>query len=176
VIEYVKGRLEVVDGDGLVVEAAGIGLRVRVHDPERFRNLLGTPVSVPVLLDIQARSVRLIGFKTVEERSQFETLLKIPGVGAGTALKLLPVYAALMAPNAQMPIVAGIGPAMRTKIARWLARHGGTPATASIEAELRAVLEGLGLSPAEAKARAARVAAKAAGADLEALVRLAVKH
>lgn len=175
-IEYLKGRLESVDADGLVIDAAGLGLRVRVHDPERFRSQEGTVVILPVILDIQARAVRLFGFKSSEEREQFEVLHAIPGVGAGTALKLLPAYAALTAKDAHLPAIAGIGPAMRAKISRWLVRHGGASASAPIEAELRSALEGLGLSPAEARTRAARVAAKAAGADLAALVRMAVKH
>jgi len=175
-IEYLKGRLESVDADGLVLDAGGLGLRVRVHEPERFRAQRGTVIVLPVMLDIQARAVRLFGFKTIEERTRFGVLHAIPGVGAGTALKLLPAYGALTSKDAHLPAIAGIGPAMRAKISRWLARHGGAAASLPIEAELRSALEGLGLSPAEARTRAARVAAKAAGADLAALVRMAVKR
>ena len=175
-IESVRGRVTTVDADGLVFEAAGLGLRVKVHDPERFRRFAGKEMTLPVHLDIQARSVRLFGFLTPEERGQFERLIAIPGVGAGTALKLLPAYAALTGTHAHLPAIPGIGPSMRTKIARWLARKGGAPAADPVEVELRSALEGLGLSPAEAKRRAAKVAARAEGASLEALVRMAVKH
>ncbi len=176
-IEYVTGTLVSADDDGVVLEAAGLGLRLRVHEPARFRAMIGTRVTLPVRLDIQARAVRLVGFRDAAERAKFDRLHAIPGVGAVTALRLLPAYDELTGAAKSLPAIPGVGPAMRAKIARWLARTGGAPvAPASVETELRTALEALGLSPAEAKTRAARVVAKAGNADLEALVRMAVRR
>ena len=175
-IEYLRGKLVRVDPNGLVVEAAGLGLVVRVDAPARFAVQVGKIITLPAWLDIHSRGVRLYGFISAEERARFEKLLGIPGVGAGTALKLLPAFAALTAREAHLPEIPGIGPAKRARIARWLAKGSNPPAQAPVEAELRMALEGLGLTPAEARTRATRVAAKAAGASLETLVRMAVKH
>ena len=164
----------------LVVEAGGLGLRLRVADEKPFLRLIGRRVSLPAWLEFSPRRLALYGFADTAERDRFTALLGIPGVGAATALKLLPSWDALTrAPGAEVPEISGIGPAKRARIARWLARReGGTPgptgAPSPLVREVASALVGLGIPVGEARERAARALERHPRAALEELVRRAV--
>ena len=179
-VEFVKGRLVRAAGGVVVVEAGGLGLRLRVHDEKRFLRFVGRRVSLPAWLAFSPRRLELYGFADAGERDRFTALLGIPGVGAATALKLLPAWDALVAAKgAEVPDLPGIGPAKRARIARWLARReGGKRGPAghpSPEArDIAGALVGLGIAPVEARDRAARVLERHPQAPLEDLIRRAV--
>lgn len=174
-LEFVTGRVVSADAGSVVVDAGGLGLRLRVHDGARFRRLVGRRVTLPAWIDLHPRRVVLFGFPDAAERTRFAALVGIPGVGAVTALKLLPAWDALTRPRGgAVPDLPGVGPATRAKIARWLARDG-RPAAATAEArDVASALAGLGLPAAEARDRAARVVARHPDAPLDELVRRAV--
>ena len=177
-VEYLRGRIVRLGEGHVVLEAGGgLGLRLRVHDPGRFRRLMGRFVLLPAWLEFSPRRLELYGFIDSRERMRFAALLGIPGIGPATALKLLPAWDALAGrgQGGAVPDVAGVGPAKRDRIARWLARRGGVkPAGASRNAaEVVRALRALGMGAAEARLRAARALERSPGGSVEALVRIA---
>jgi Holliday junction DNA helicase RuvA len=173
VIEHLAGRLLAWRPDSLLVEVGGVGLRVRVSDGRRFAKRAGRRITLPVWLELHPRRAALFGFLDAEERSRFVSLVAIPGIGSATALKLLPHYAALAA-GAAVPDVPGLGPARRARLARALRRGAAPTDGGAVVRDVARALRALGLSSAEARARAAEAAARRPGAPLEALIRAAV--
>lgn len=172
-IEHVRGRLLRAAGGCLVVEAGGLGLRLRVASVAPFLPRLGREVTVAAVLEVSRAGARLYGFGDAAERDRFAALTALPGIGPATALKLLPEVERLKAdPAAPLPELKGFGPAKRARVVAWLKRRGGDAAPAA--RDLFSALRALGLSPADARARAARATAAHPGAPLEELVRRAV--
>lgn len=178
-VEYLRGRVVGAGASWIVLEAGGVGMRVRVHAPARFARLKGREVLLPVWLEFSPRRLALYGFLDAAERGRFETLVAIPGIGPATALKLLPAWDALSAQRAShVPVVPGVGPAKTARIAKWLARRGGIRPedAAKRDPEVIRALRVLGLSAVEARERARKASARAPGASVEELVRLATSR
>jgi Holliday junction DNA helicase RuvA len=176
VVEYLRGRVTAVGDGHVVVEAGGVGFRLRVHDAARFRRFTGRDTVIPAWLQFTPRRVELFGFLDEVERGRFEVLVGIPGIGPATALRLLPAWDALAGGlGAVMPEIPGVGPGKRARIGKWLARRAGVmPGKAATNlSELVRALRGLGMTAAEARERGTRAAARAPGATLEALLKLA---
>ncbi|MEK7477331.1 MAG: OB-fold domain-containing protein [Candidatus Coatesbacteria bacterium] len=178
-VEFLRGRIVGTGAGWIVFDTGGVGLRVRVHEPARFRRLAGREIRLPVWLEVSPRRLELFGFLDDTERERFEVLIVIPGIGPVTALKLLPAWDTLANPSqARVPEIPGVGPAKTARIAKWLARRAGVrPAVAAKgEAELVKALRALGLPAAEAKERAVQAVAKAPAGTLEEWVRLATSR
>jgi len=176
VIEHVRGRLLAVEDGAIVLEAGGLGLRLRVASAAPFAGRVGRTLLVPAWLEVHRRGAALFGFADAAERGRFAGLIALPGIGAATALRLLAVYDRLLAdPDAPLPELRGVGPAKRARVARWLRREPPAPAAAPAPAELVQALRALGLSAAQARTRAAAAAARHPAAPLEQLVRAALR-
>lgn len=181
-IEFLRGRVVRTEPDAVIIDCGGLGLRARVRDGERFRTLVGRDTELPAFLAFRPRGADLFAFVTAEERAKFVELIAIPGVGATTALRLLPHHAALTAgPDAAVPEIPGVGVAIRAKVASWVRRRSGsTPAARrAAAAEVRpliAALRALGMSAAEAKARAGDALARRPTATIDEWIRLAVER
>ncbi len=178
-IEFLRGRVVRADDDAVIVDCGGLGLRARVRDGKRFAGLVGRDAELPAWLAFRPRGADLFAFIDAAERNQFVELIAIPGVGATTALRLLPHHAALTSADATVPEIPGVGPAIRAKVARWVRRRmaapkGGTRPSAGDLRPLVAALRALGMPAAEAKARAESALAHRPGAPVEDLIRLAV--
>jgi len=176
VVEYLRGRVTRLGDGHIVFDAGGLGLRLRVHDSGRFRRLTGRTVVLPAWLDFSPRRIELYGFLDEEERKRFATLAGIPGIGPATALKLIPAWDALAGrKGGAVPDIQGVGPAKRSRIAKWLARRGGMKPADAVrgEAEVVGALRALGMGAAEARLRAARAVARSPGGSIEALIRIA---
>ena len=177
-LEYLKGRLKQVGRGEVVLEVGGAEILIRIPTSSRYAKRLGQLVTVYTVLDIQVRRWTVYGFGSPKERKSFEELWKIPGIGAATALKLLPHRNALRDGRpAVLPELPGVGPAKRKRLLRWFRRgQGEEGANHEAVRELRAALKALGLHPKEAQAQAVRTLARNPGVSLEQLVRLAVKR
>lgn len=105
VIAAVQGTLEE-RGPGYVVVAVG-GLSLRVFTPSSTLTQLGpigSPVRLLTYLLVREDALALYGFATAEERSLFEQLLTVSGVGPRGALALL---SAMEVETLRRAIVAG---------------------------------------------------------------------
>ncbi|MBI2865934.1 MAG: Holliday junction branch migration protein RuvA [Chloroflexi bacterium] len=89
-IAGLKGRLEAVGGDGVVLQVGGFSLRVQVPAPTlSVLGPAGSEVRLHIHLYLREEVVALYGFATQEELAVFERLLTVPRMGPRLALALL---------------------------------------------------------------------------------------
>lgn len=89
-VSSVRGTLESVGPDWADVDIGGVTLRVSIPD-STLRSIGAAGGQVRLLTSLQVRedSLTLFGFRTEEERSVFEALITINGVGPRLALGVL---------------------------------------------------------------------------------------
>jgi Holliday junction DNA helicase RuvA len=90
VIAKLKGRLDSLDEDGLIVDVGGVGYLVAAS-ARTLRGLPGIGEAVSLHIETQVRedAIRLFGFLTQGERDWFRLLQGVQGVGAKVALGIL---------------------------------------------------------------------------------------
>lgn len=86
--DYIKGKIKKVSKNKILIEKAGFGFSVIVPDSEKFSE----KDTVYTVLKIKEEEIKLIGFKTIEEREIFNTLLQIHGVGEKHAISILSTF------------------------------------------------------------------------------------
>ncbi|HHS97759.1 MAG TPA: Holliday junction branch migration protein RuvA [Chloroflexi bacterium] len=163
-IDRLSGTVAAVGPDHLVVMVGGVGLRVSVPTPVLEQVQPGRPVELLTHLHMRENEISLYGFLTEEERSLFELLLGVSGVGPKVALATLSTVspdalrqAVLREEPGILSRVPGIGP----KTARAIIFHlkdrlvpTGTetaPLLTDEDAEVIAALTALGFSLVEAQ-------------------------
>jgi Holliday junction DNA helicase RuvA len=201
-IGKLKGVVDSVEADHVVLDVAGVGYEV--HCPGRVLAHLpraGAPATLVIETHVREDAIRLYGFATPAERAWFRLLTTVQGVGAKVALSILGVLSAddLSAAIALQDKVAltrapGVGRRLAERLVTELkdaagdlvlpAALGGAvssiSAPAADPAGADAVSALVNLGYAEAQARGAVAAARAGGdgADMPAatLIRLALKE
>ncbi|NJN67318.1 MAG: Holliday junction branch migration protein RuvA, partial [Chloroflexaceae bacterium] len=89
-IASLRGILQAIGPDHLVVETGGIGVLVYVPRPVvRGAGTTGEEVFLQTRLVVREDSLTLYGFATPQQRAFFDTLRGITGVGPKVALNLL---------------------------------------------------------------------------------------
>jgi holliday junction DNA helicase RuvA len=92
VIARIRGRPVAHDAEGLVVEVAGVGYRV-LATPSVIRKADGADeVVVETHLHVREDALQLFGFADADERTLFEQLLSVSGVGPKAALAIVSGY------------------------------------------------------------------------------------
>lgn len=89
-IAYLRGRLESVAQDHVILDVGGVGYRVFIPQSTRA-NLpaAGRDCRLHTHLHVREDSWQLFGFATVEEHHLFELMLTVNGVGPKLALSVL---------------------------------------------------------------------------------------
>ena len=88
-ISFLRGRIDSVNKETVVIDVNNIGYRVYVSRPASY--LEGTEIKL-LTYNVQKQDESyLVGFPTQEEKNLFLTLIKISGIGAKTALAMLSV-------------------------------------------------------------------------------------
>ena len=89
-IAYVKGILEEVSPDYIVVEADGVGYEILVGNYliSRLPDI-HEEVQIITYMDVKEDSMRLFGFLSTQEKTLFKQLLSVSGVGPKGALSIL---------------------------------------------------------------------------------------
>lgn len=166
-IANLKGRIEAIRKDHLVVSVGGVGFKVYV--PTSFlENLggIGRQVELFTHLHVRENELALYGFNSEDERALFELLLSVSGVGPKVAMSLLSAMSpdslrlAIAQGNAEaLTRVPGIGPKMARKIVFHLKDKvavelgpEAVPLLTEADAEVIAALTSLGYSVVEAQA------------------------
>jgi Holliday junction DNA helicase RuvA len=165
-IAHIRGAVESIGKDQLVIDVGGIGLRVFVPAPVRDAASIGRLIDLHTHLHIRESDWQLFGFSSQEELNMFELLLGVSGVGPRMALAVLAaappdqLRAAIAHEQSEvLTRVPGIGP----KTAKAIVFHlkdkvGVATATAEVayltdaDTEVIAALTGLGYSLVEAQA------------------------
>lgn len=91
-ISYIKGTLEAVEEDMIIVETGGIGYGIRVPLSllEELPSL-GSPVIVHTYFQVREDSMTLYGFLNRQDREMFKQLISVNGIGPRGALGILSV-------------------------------------------------------------------------------------
>lgn len=91
---YIKGRLDILNGDCAVIDAGGVGYMIYVSTPthEKLAPLLGKTAQLYTYLNVREDAMELYGFYAEEERECFIKLLSVSGVGPKAALSILSLY------------------------------------------------------------------------------------
>jgi holliday junction DNA helicase RuvA len=86
--DYIKGTVEFVGPHYIVIDNGGIGYRIMTPNPFVF-SIKNEPIKVFTYHYVREDLIALYGFKTQEEKSLFEKLLNVTGIGPKGALAIL---------------------------------------------------------------------------------------
>lgn len=87
--QYIKGVLKEVTPQYITLETNGIGHLINVPNPFRFEAAVDSEMTIFVDLIVREDSHTLYGFKDMEEKSLFQSLLKVTGIGPKSAMAIL---------------------------------------------------------------------------------------
>jgi len=188
VIASLRGCVEQVAENSVVVEVGGVGLLVAVPAPLAARLQPGQPVALFTRLIVREDALALYGFESPDQRGFFDLLLSVSGVGPKMAMSLLSHFSIEtlhLAVGANQPErLAGI-PGVGRKTAEKIVFHLKDKVTAVGEAgpsgwgegdtDIIAALSALGYTVVEAQS-ALQSLPRDAPADLESRLRLALQY
>jgi Holliday junction DNA helicase RuvA len=166
-IASLYGTLEAITEDFLVVQVGGVGLQVYV--PATLHKSLGgigSQVALHTYLVVRENALALYGFAEEEERTLFEMLLGVPGIGPRMALAVLSTLSMELISNAiardepeVLTRVPGVGKKTAQKLVFELKGRlapemlpAGLAAISDVDTEVIAALTALGYSIVEAQA------------------------
>jgi Holliday junction DNA helicase RuvA len=186
-IASVKGEVLEKGDNYLVVLVGGLGLRVATPAAVANGYEIGEHAQLFTHLVVREDNLSLYGFDSAEQRSLFQNLITVDGVGPRTALAVLStlsvdmIYQAVLGEQAAIfSQVPGIGSKTAQKIVLYLhdklkpLEAGLLGAARDVNRELMDALAGLGYSVIEAQT-AIQALPKDAPEDLEERLRLALK-
>ncbi|MGC8633573.1 MAG: Holliday junction branch migration protein RuvA [Candidatus Limnocylindrales bacterium] len=194
-IAALRGTVDAVFADSLILEVGGVGYRVFAGPGTLAAARPGEPLKLHthhlVREDLQA----LYGFRSIEELGFFTLLLTVTGVGPRVALAIVssrPVadlqLAVMQGDEAVLTGVSGVGKRLAARIVLELREKVAAASVAAAvpgrasqagagESEVAAALQALGYSAAEARDGARGAAADMpAGAPLEEWVKAALRR
>jgi len=188
-IARLRGTVESIDKDSLIVGVGGVGFHVRAS--AAARELAGRSRSVDLFTHMHVREneIALYGFASEDELALFELLLGVSGIGPRVALSILagaPPERLRQAIAAEEIDVLTRVPGVGAKTAKAVILHlkdkiGAAPgmpwpaAFADDDVEIVGALTALGYSIAEAQAAVASVP-RGSGASVEERLRLALAY
>ncbi len=193
-IASVQGTVRRAGLDSVVIEVGGVGMLVHTTPATAASMRTGSRASLSTTLVVREESLTLYGFLDDDERTIFETVQTVSGVGPRLALAMLSVHspdavrlAVSTADVSALTKVPGIGRKGAERIVLELrdrigipagsAQVSDQPATAAWQGQVREALVGLGWSVRQADDALEAVAPRAAdGANVSALLRAALQE
>lgn len=189
-IASVSGKLLRMGDNWVIVDVGGVGLRI--HVPSSVFDVagrIGQPVDLVTHLVVREDSLTLYGFASEEEKSIFELLLGVSGIGPRLALAIVNTLAPHVLANAiqqedpeMIARVPGVGKKTAQKIVlelkgKLVAEHlpAGLAAVSSQDTDVIEALTAMGFSLVEAQA-ALQAIPRDAPPDVEERVRLALAY
>ncbi|MGZ5432051.1 MAG: Holliday junction branch migration protein RuvA [Thermoanaerobaculia bacterium] len=88
-IGYLEGTLKTLDATRAVVLAGGVGYEVHISLSTYYRLEGKRDVAMEIYTHVREDALALYGFASVEEKSAFEKLISISGIGPTLAQKIL---------------------------------------------------------------------------------------
>ncbi len=188
-IDVVTGQIAAIHNTHIVVMVGGVGLRVLV--PKTVFDAIdgrGQTVTLYTHLAVREDDLALYGFVDPDERSLFETLMKVSGVGPRLALAVIGTltiehlnHAVAHEEPDILTRVPGVGKKLAQKLVfelkdKLAIDHAtGLTAISDIDTDVLATLTALGYSVVEAQA-ALQAIPRDAPQDVEERVRLALQY
>ncbi|WP_075982428.1 Holliday junction branch migration protein RuvA [Bacillus massilinigeriensis] len=87
--EFIKGKVEYIGPEYIVIENQGIGFQIATPNPFFFSGKIGNEVIVYTYHYVREDVMALYGFQTREEKLLFTKLLNVSGIGPKGALAIL---------------------------------------------------------------------------------------
>ncbi|HEY3111235.1 MAG TPA: Holliday junction branch migration protein RuvA [Chloroflexota bacterium] len=122
-IAFVRGVVASRDGEGVVIDVGGVGLRVEAPTSTLRRFAPGDVAMLHTHLHVREEILALYGFATEEERGLFELLITVNGVGPKMARGVLSALSAEQLRGAisrgndsMLTVVPGIGKRLAQRI------------------------------------------------------------
>jgi len=196
-IGHLRGTVLEKHPNQVIVEAAGVGYEVQI--PISTYTALpesGTAVSLRIYTHVREDAIALFGFSTAEEKSLFERLISVSGIGPKLAITVLSglaapdLIAAIRANDlARLVRIPGVGKKtaerivleLRDKLAavdatgKPVATAQSGPALSAIESDVFSALTNLGCSRAAAEEAVRKAKQRGAPEDFESFFRAAME-
>lgn len=187
-IGYLNGTLAAADGEGCIIDVAGVGYRLACSGTT-LAGLSGVGEEARLFTHLHVREdvLALYGFGSEAERAMFEALIGVSGIGPKVALQLCSAFApdafrrALVTDDVDaICSVPGIGKKTAGRVVLELKEKLDLPDLAVVGTrrdtltQARSALENLGYSPGEVRAALGELQPDEDG-SVEALVRSALK-
>lgn len=190
-IASIRGVIQSIGTDHLIVETGGVGFLIYAPRPTlAAAGAVGSDILLYTILIVREDALTLYGFSDHAQRSLFDQLIGVSGVGPKMALSLLssgtPDEVRSMIAGGDLTRLArvpGIGKKtaerivleLRGKIDLRQLASAGSPSTSAIDRELSDILVSLGYSAVEAAAAIASLPSDAPP-TLEERLRLALRY
>jgi holliday junction DNA helicase RuvA len=87
--EFIKGTIDFVCPEYIVIENSGIGYQILTPNPFSFSSLQGDTVKIYTYQHVREDLIAIFGFQSLEERTLFKKLLSVSGIGPKGALAIL---------------------------------------------------------------------------------------
>ncbi|MCJ7839917.1 Holliday junction branch migration protein RuvA [Lederbergia sp. NSJ-179] len=87
--EYIKGRIEQIGPEYVVLDNHGIGYQILTPNPFVFSSKKGLETIIYTYQHVREDLIALYGFATFEEKLMFKKLLNVSGIGPKGALAIL---------------------------------------------------------------------------------------
>ncbi|WP_141433648.1 Holliday junction branch migration protein RuvA [Bacillus sp. 03113] len=87
--EFIKGKLDYVCPEYIVLENAGIGYQIATPNPFAYSQQLKQEIQIFIYYYVREDLVALYGFHSREEKNLFTRLLNVSGIGPKGALAIL---------------------------------------------------------------------------------------
>ena len=89
-IRYIKGTLEMIEEDAVVLDNHGIGYRILVS-PAMLDSLpdMGSEMRIYTYLNVREDAMQLFGFGSMDELEIFKMLITVSGIGPKAGLSIL---------------------------------------------------------------------------------------
>lgn len=188
-ISSLRGLVLQTTADSLVIEVGGVGLKVSVPSSVFEQVEVGHVAFLYTHLIVREDALILYGFGSEEQRTLFETLLTVQGIGPKSALSVLSFVspdnlrrAVTMEQPELLDRIPGVGKKTAEKIVFSLKDKFG-PSTglgaggpvSDLDSEVMAALTGLGYSVVESQA-ALQSIPKTASKEIEERLRIALQY
>jgi len=194
VIARLKGLVDSVSADSVIVDVNGVGYLVQASTRMLASLSVGQPVALHIETQVREDAITLFGCFSESELAAFRALITVQGVGGRVALNILSVltpdqvaHAVAAGDSASLARANGVGPKLAARIANELkgklggvAMAAGAPlpvtAGARVVEDAVSALAALGFRPMDAsRAVSEALAELGEGAALNDVVRVALK-
>jgi holliday junction DNA helicase RuvA len=193
-IARLKGLVDSVSADALIVDVGGVGYLVQASTRTLGNVSVGQAVALHIETQVREDAITLFGFGSEAELAAFRALITVQGVGGRVGLNILSVlspdqvaHAVAAGDAASLARANGVGPKLAARIVNELrgklggvAMSAGAPlpvqAGARVADDAMAALAALGFRPMDAsRAVAEALAELGEGAALNDVVRVALR-
>lgn len=87
--EYIKGKLEFISPEYIVIDNGGVGYQIHTPNPFAFTGQMRTEIQIFTFHYVREDIMALYGFQSREEKALFIRLLNVTGIGPKGALAIL---------------------------------------------------------------------------------------